>query len=128
MERFINGIQQVGIGVQDVKAAFDWYKNIFGTDIVVFKDAAVACLMKQYTGNIAQKRHAILAMNMQGGGGFELWQYAEKIPAAPPFEIALGDTGIFAVKIRCKNIETTYDFYKEEKVNILNKPAANPRG
>lgn len=128
MERFINGIQQVGIGVQDAKAAFDWYKNIFGTDIVVFKDTAVASLMKQYTGNIAQKRHAILAMNMQGGGGFELWQYSEKVPAAPAFEIALGDTGIFAVKIRCKNIEATYDFYKQEKVNILNASAVNPEG
>ena len=128
MERFINGIQQVGIGVQDAKAAFEWYKNIFGTDIIVFKDAAVASLMKLYTGDIAQKRYAILAMNMQGGGGFEIWQYSEKIPAAPAFEIALGDTGIFAVKIRCKNISTTYDFYMNEKVNILNTPCVNPEG
>lgn len=128
MERFINGIQQVGIGVQDAKAAFEWYKNFFGTDIVVFKDTAVASLMKQYTGNVAQKRHAILAMNMQGGGGFELWQYSERMPTAPAFKIALGDTGIFAVKIRCKNIDTTYDFYKADKVNILSVPALNPEG
>ena len=128
MERFINGIQQVGIGVADAQAAFEWYKNIFGTDIIVFKDTAVASLMKQYTGNIAQKRHAILAMNMQGGGGFELWQYCEKIPVAPAFEIALADTGIFAVKIRCKNIEDTYNFYKSEDVNILTSPMLNPEG
>ncbi len=128
MERFINGIQQVGIGVQNAKTAFEWYKNIFGTDIVVFKDTAVASLMKQYTGDIAQKRHAILAMNMQGGGGFELWQYAEKMPEAPAFEIALGDTGIFAVKIRCKNVDNIYDLYKSQKVNILNSPAHNPDG
>lgn len=128
MERFINGIQQVGIGVQNAQAAFEWYKNIFGTDIVVFKDTAIASLMKQYTGNIAQNRYAILAMNMQGGGGFEIWQYIDKIPVTPEFEIALGDTGIFAVKIRCKNIEATYDFYKKEKVNIINTPAPNPEG
>ena len=128
MERFINGIQQVGIGVQDAKAAFDWYKNIFGTDIVVFKDTAVASLMKQYTGNITQKRHAILAMNLQGGGGFEIWQYSDKIPTAPAFEITLGDTGIFAVKIRCKNIDSTYESYKGKNVNVLNKPTTNPEG
>lgn len=128
MERFINGIQQVGIGVADARTAFEWYKKIFGTDIVVFKDSAVASLMTQYTGNIAQKRHAILAMNMQGGGGFEIWQYSEKTPAAPAFKIALGDTGIFAVKIRCKNIEDAYNFYKSKDVNILTSPMPNPEG
>ena len=126
MERFIHGIQQVGIGVADADAAFIWYKKIFGTDIVVFKDWATASLMKKYTGNIAQKRYAILAMNMQGGGGFEIWQYADKAPVAPAFEISLGDTGIFATKIRCKNIAATFDLYKNEGVNILTKPAANP--
>ncbi len=128
MERFINGIQQIGIGVPDAKAAFEWYKKIFGTDIIVFKDTAVASLMTQYTGNIAQKRYAILAMNMQGGGGFEIWQYIDKIPVAPAFEIAMGDTGVFAVKIRCKNIYSTYDFYIKENVNILNRPVINPQG
>ena len=126
MERFIHGIQQVGIGVADADAAFIWYKKIFGTDIVVFKDWATASLMKQYTGDIAQKRYAILAMNMQGGGGFEIWQYADKAPVAPEFEISLGDTGIFATKIRCKNIAAAFDLYKSEGVNILTKPAANP--
>jgi catechol 2,3-dioxygenase-like lactoylglutathione lyase family enzyme len=126
MERFIHGIQQVGIGVADAEVAFNWYKKIFGTDIVVFKDTAIAILMRQYTGNVAQKRHAILAMNMQGGGGFEMWQYADKNPLAPAFEISLGDTGVFATKIRCKNIDATYDFYKSEGVNILTGPALNP--
>lgn len=85
MERFIHGIQQVGIGVCDADAAFEWYKKIFGTDIVVFKDHATASLMKQYTGGVAQKRYAILAMNMQGGGGFEIWQYCDKEPRCPGF-------------------------------------------
>jgi catechol 2,3-dioxygenase-like lactoylglutathione lyase family enzyme len=128
MERLINGIQQVGIGVKDAKAAFDWYKKIFGTDIVVFKDTAVASLMQKYTGNVAQKRFAILAMNMQGGGGFEIWQYIDKEPAPAAFEPALGDTGIFAVKIRCRDISLAYHFYVNEEVNILNKPCRNPEG
>ena len=126
MERFIHGIQQVGIGVADADAAFKWYRKFFGIDIPVFKDTAQAKLMKSYTGDVAQMRYAILAMNLQGGGGFEIWQYTEKIPVAPPFEIALGDLGIFATKIRCKHIIITHDFYKTEGVNILTKPAINP--
>ncbi len=51
MKRTINGIQQVGIGVANAKEAFDWYRKIFGTDVIVFKDTATASLMKKYTGN-----------------------------------------------------------------------------
>ena len=47
MKRTINGIQQIGIGVANAQEAFDWYRKIFGTDVVVFKDAATASLMKK---------------------------------------------------------------------------------
>ena len=128
MERFINGIQQVGIGVADADEAFVWYKKIFGIDIVVFNDAATATLMKQYTGGIAEKRYAILAMNLQGGGGFEIWQYSNKIPKAANWEISLGDTGIFAVKIRCKDAGATYNYYKNNGVSIISSIAISPGG
>lgn len=126
MERFIHGIQQVGIGVADADMAFKWYCKVLGIDILVFKDKARAKLMQRYTGNVAKMRYAILAMNLQGGGGFEIWQYTEKKPAAAAFEIALGDLGIFATKIRCKDITATYNFYKTEGVNILTVPDVNP--
>ena len=42
------------------------------------------------------------------------------------FEIALGDLGIFATKIRCKDIAATHNFYKNESENILTEPSANP--
>ena len=126
MERFINGIQQVGIGVLDADEAFVWYKKIFGIDIVVFKDAATATLMKQYTGNIAQQRYAILAMNLQGGGGFEIWQYSNKIPKPAAWKIVLGDTGIFAVKIRCRDAAATFAAFKKQEVNLLSEITLNP--
>lgn len=128
MQRFINGIQQVGIGVADANAAFKWYKDVFGTDIVVFKDTAVASLMVGYTGNIAQNRHAILAMNLQGGGGFEIWQYADKEPVNPLFKPALGDTGVFAVKIRCKDVNAAHELYVKKGINVLNDACVNPEG
>jgi hypothetical protein len=80
MKRIISGIQQVGIGVANADEAFRWYRKIFGTDIVVFKDAATASLMKPYTGQQSHERYAILALNMQSGGGFEIWQYTSRTP------------------------------------------------
>lgn len=62
MAPIISGIQQVGIGVTDAEEAFSWYKQIFGTDIIIFKDSAPASLMQQYTGNKVHERLAILAM------------------------------------------------------------------
>lgn len=112
MKRTINGIQQVGIGVANAQEAFDWYRKIFGTDVIVFKDTATASLMKKYTGNQEHQRLAILAMNMQSGGGFEIWQFTNRTPQSPIQSLQLGDFGIFAVKIKCKDVQTTYHQYK----------------
>ena len=42
MVEIINGIQQIGIGVSDVKKVFNWYRNHLGFDILLFEDEAVA--------------------------------------------------------------------------------------
>ncbi|GAB2634645.1 VOC family protein [Belliella aquatica] len=124
----ITGIQQVGIGVANAKEAWAWYRKFFKMDVPVFEDAATANLMTRYTSGKAQERFAILALNMQGGGGFEIWQYTKKTPVAPKFELSLGDLGIFAVKIRTKDIQKTYDFFLSEGVEILSKPEKSPCG
>jgi catechol 2,3-dioxygenase-like lactoylglutathione lyase family enzyme len=108
MARYINGIQQVGIGVSDARQAFDWYRKMLGTDILVFEDRATATLMHRYTGGSAHQRHALLAMNLQGGGGLEIWQYTSRTPVAPPAPPQLGDLGIFAIKIKCSTIEAAH--------------------
>ncbi len=76
----IAGIQQIGIGIPDVHEAFDWYRIHFGMDIPIFEEAAEANLMLPYTGGKPHQRHAILAINMAGGGGFEIWQYTSRVP------------------------------------------------
>jgi len=128
MERIISGIQQVGIGVTDADQAFKWYSKIFGTDVVVFKDAARADLMKRYTGGEGHERYAILALNMQSGGGFEIWQYTSRKSQPAAFELQLGDLGIFAVKIKSKDVKATYEYYKTQGVNLLSEPTKNPGG
>ncbi len=121
----ISGIQQIGVGVHNAIEAFEWYKKVFGTDIIVFKDAAKATLMQQYTGHIVHTRYAILALNLQGGGGFEFWQYTSRQALPPTDIINWGDLGILAIKIKCKNIFTTYQFFKKLKVDIVSLPSLN---
>lgn len=127
-EKLISGIQQIGIGVPNVREAWKWYKQIFGVDIRMFEDNAVAEHMLPYTGGKPQKRHAALALNLQGGGGFEIWQYVERTPLSPKFDIQLGDLGIFAAKIKCHNAKSTYDFLKSQGVSMISGILRDPRG
>lgn len=124
----INGIQQVGIGVKDANEAWAWYRKAFKMDVPIFQDSAEAKLMTRYTSGKVEKRHAILALNLQGGGGFEIWQYTSKIPQAPEALPTWKDLGILAVKIRCHNVEATYDHLEKVGAKMLQKPMKNPIG
>ena len=104
MGKVINGIQQIGIGVADAKRVFNWYRKNLGFDILVFQDEATANLMTRYTSDEPYDRHALLAMNMVGGGGLEIWQFKNRIPQPAENELLLGDLGINAMKLRSKNI------------------------
>jgi catechol 2,3-dioxygenase-like lactoylglutathione lyase family enzyme len=123
-EDLISGIQQVGIGVPDAEAAFKWYNKNLGLDVPVFDDVAEAKLMTRYTvGNIRQRR-AILAVNMAGGGGAEIWESRRPLPLAAETEARIGDLGIFAVKIKCQDIEKYAQDSKNSLVRTPGKQAA----
>jgi catechol 2,3-dioxygenase-like lactoylglutathione lyase family enzyme len=125
---FISGIQQIGIGVSDVHAAFRWYRQTFGMDVPIFEEAAEAGLMLPYTGGQPQARHAILALNLQGGGGMEIWQYTGRTPVPAPFRPELGDLGIFAAKVKCKDVAMAHNFFLKRGVHLLGNPAPRPDG
>jgi catechol 2,3-dioxygenase-like lactoylglutathione lyase family enzyme len=105
---FITGIQQIGIGTPTLDKAWDWYIQVFGMDVQVFDDAAEAALMTRYTNNKVEKRRAALALNMAGGGGFEIWQYTSKVPQPANFQIALGDLGIYAAKMKSPDVAALF--------------------
>ncbi len=126
--KLISGIQQMGIGVKDVRAGWKWYADVFGTDVKVFDDAAVAELMLPYTGGEPRERHAALAINLQGGGGFEIWQYRGRVPVGPDFEPQLGDFGIYICKIKSKDVAKTYDYMKSKNVELLSEVVNDPNG
>lgn len=124
----ISGIQQVGIGVKDVHEAWKWYRQVLGQDVPIFEEAATAGLMLPYTGGHPQDRHAVLAINMNGGGGFEIWQYTSRIPQSPQFKIMPGDLGINIAKIKTRDVQKTYGFMKSKSVNVSPQIYKTPEG
>ena len=124
----IAGIQQVGIGIPNVHEAFKWYRQHFGMDIPVVDDAAEANLMLPYTGGKPHQRHAILAINMKGGGGLEIWQYTSRTPVAPAFEIQFGDLGIYCARIKTSDVKGSYEFLKSKNVTLVSEITKDAAG
>lgn len=123
----IAGIQQIGVGTEDMKASEKWMADMFQANIKILEDNTVAERMLPYTGNVPQKRHACININLQGGGGFEIWQYSERKPVPPAFDIQTGDLGFFAAKLKSHNIAA----YHEEllrKCTSISPIVTDPRG
>ncbi|MBV6647293.1 MAG: VOC family protein [Cyclobacteriaceae bacterium] len=127
-EVIISGIQQIGIGVSNVHEAWKWYRQNFGMDVKVFEEAATADLMLPYTGGKPHDRHAILAINLQAGGGFEIWQYTSRTPQPSDQEVLLGDLGFFCAKIKTKDAKAAHELYRGRGIEVLNEPTKDPRG
>ena len=125
----ISGIQQVGIGVENLYEAWKYYIDVFSMDIRILEDNKVAELMLPYTGGVPQRRHAAIAVNMQGGGGFEIWQYAERKPQRLDFELNMGDLGVLVCKIKSIDAVRTFEeFSANPKINIVTKLSKNLDG
>ncbi len=124
----ISGIQQMGVGVKNLHEAWEWYRKFFGMDVPIFEEEAEAKLMLPYTGGKPRKRHAVLAMNLQSGGGFEIWQYKGRQPVEATNRIQAGDLGIFACKMKVKNIFETLDQYRNKGAEIICDPVNDPMG
>nr|WP_256999024.1 VOC family protein [Draconibacterium orientale] len=128
MKAQINGIQQLGVGVEDLQEAWKWYREHFSMDIRMFEDEATAELMLAHTAGKTRDRKAVLALNMQGGGGFEIWQHTGKKPEPINFEIQLGDLGINIGKIKTENVQAVYDKFSASKLNLLTPVSKDPAG
>jgi catechol 2,3-dioxygenase-like lactoylglutathione lyase family enzyme len=128
MQDYISGIQQVGIGVKNATECTLYYKELFGMDTLVFDDESEAVLMTQYTGQKVYKRQAVLSLNMQGGGGFEIWQFKNRAPSAPLFQPQYGDLGIYAAKIKCADVKKTYEKCSLQKNITLSSLRTDTKG
>jgi len=124
----INGIQQLGVGVEDVHEAWKWYREHFSMDILMFDSKDTAELMLAHTEGKPRERHAILTMNLEGGGGFEIWQHTGKKPTPISFELQLGDLGINIGILKSDNVNATYAKYKASGLNLLGEVSKDPAG
>ncbi|NLI53804.1 MAG: VOC family protein [Clostridiales bacterium] len=128
MEPIISGIQQIGVGIPDVYGAWDWYRQALGFDVPVFDDPGVAGNMTRYTGGKAQSRHAVLAINLQGGGGMEIWQYTSRQPQPADFAIQMGDLGIYAAIIKTQDIDSAYEALSKQENCVIGAVEKTPEG
>jgi catechol 2,3-dioxygenase-like lactoylglutathione lyase family enzyme len=97
-------------------------------DIPIFEEAAEANLMLPYTGGKPHMRHAILAINLKGGGGFEIWQYTSRKPEPCSFELQLGDLGFYCAKMKTSDVKGSFDFLKSKNVNLVSEIVKDPNG
>ena len=121
-EKVICGLQQVGIGVKNADQSWKWYREHFGIDIPVVADEGVAERMLPYTGGRPQPRYAILAVNLQGGGGLEIWEPRGRELNYPKQTPQLGDLGIFICKIKSRDVNATYERFRTEGLKLLSQP------
>lgn len=129
MNRYtISGIQQIGIGVMNLHEAWKWYINHFGMDCRIFEEEAEAKLMLPYTGGKPRCRHAVLVVNLQSGGGFEIWQYKGREPLQISEEIKIGDLGIFACKMKVRSIKDAMAFCSKDGLAAIGDQYKDPSG
>lgn len=122
----INGIQQVGIGTTSVHDSWKWYRQNFGFDTPVFDEAAEAPLMTQYTGGKVHSRHALLAMNLNGGGGMEIWQFTSRT-SADQHDFSLLQNGLLVTRIKCRDVKLGRQSVSDHHVSeIHNDPTGKP--
>jgi catechol 2,3-dioxygenase-like lactoylglutathione lyase family enzyme len=124
----ISGIQQMGIGVTNVEDAWKWYIRQFGMDCRIFEDEAEAKLMLPYTGGEPRSRHAVLALNLQSGGGFEIWQYKGREPVKISEEVKIGDLGIIACKMKVKDMQATLTAFQKKGNSVPVRTSEDPAG
>jgi catechol 2,3-dioxygenase-like lactoylglutathione lyase family enzyme len=103
MEKIIYGIQQIGVGALNACEGFRWYGRMLGADVKVFDDGGEAVYMAPYMGGSPHAKRALLAANLQGGGCWEIWQFADRTPQLPAEEPPIGSPGIFAAKVKTRN-------------------------
>lgn len=127
-EKVICGIQQVGIGVKDFVEAWKWYYDQFGFEVKIVDDEGVAERMLPYTGGKPQPRRSGIAVNIRGGGGFEIWQPQGRELNYLKAPVRLGDLGILIAKVKTADIETAHNTFINRGLHVLSEIQTSPSG
>ena len=115
--KLINGMQHIGIGVEDIDRTWKWYRRYFGLDIPFFDAVAEAPLMQHYNRGVTIEKRAAMVMNLQGGCAIEMVQPTSFKNRKPEFEPKLGDLGIFATRVKSRDIEKSFNLFVDDGVD-----------
>ena len=126
--KVICGIQQVGIGVNDFVEAWRWYYDHFGFEVKIVDDEGVAERMLPYTGGKPQPRRSGIAVNIRGGGGFEIWQPKGRELNYLKEPVQLGDLGILIAKVKAHDIKSTYNTFINRGLDVISEILTTPVG
>ncbi len=127
-QKLIYGIQQIGVGVDDAAKGFEWYATRLGSDVRVFDDNNTATYMAPYMGGEPREKRAILAVNMQGGSGYEIWQHTGRKPEAQKTKFQYGDLGINVAFVKTRDVHASYKRLKAMGEQILTEIGREPDG
>ncbi|NNE56393.1 MAG: VOC family protein, partial [Flavobacteriales bacterium] len=128
MYKRINGIQHIGIGVNDMDASLKFYRKYFGLDIPFFDSVAPAPLMDIYTNNSTITKRASMVVNLQGGCAMEVIRPTTFEPSPCAFDILPGDLGIFCAQFKTRDIQRSYEFCKQDPPPFLSEMTSTPHG
>ena len=127
-QKVICGIQQVGIGVNDFVEAWKWYYDNFGFEVKIVDDEGVAERMLPYTGGKPQPRRSGIAVNIRGGGGFEIWQPKGRELNYLKEPLRLGDLGILIAKVKTPDVERAYNTFINKGLDVISEVLVSPAG
>ena len=127
-QKVICGIQQVGIGVNDFVEAWKWYYDQFGFEVKIVDDEGVAERMLPYTGGKPQPRRSGIAVNIRGGGGFEIWQPKGRALNYLTEPLRLGDLGILIAKVKTPNVERAHNTFFNRGLDVISEILTSPTG
>lgn len=128
MYKRINGLQHIGVAVSNMDKALPFYRKFFGLNIPFFDSVAAAPLMRVYCNGDTITKRASMVVNLQGGCAIEVIQPTSFVPKKANFEVVVGDLGITTTQVKCKNIEASYAFCKENNAPYITEIAADPMG
>ena len=128
MSYTIHGIQHLGVGVPEHAKAWKWYRKFFGLNVPFFNDEADAELMTIYTeGEVISKR-AAMVLNLKGGCAMEIVRPSTFKATHSKTEHQLGDLGIYIGWVKTPDVQKTFDYFKENDVEIISDIVKTPNG
>jgi catechol 2,3-dioxygenase-like lactoylglutathione lyase family enzyme len=128
MYKRINGLQHIGVAVSEMDKSLKFYRKFFGLNIPFFDSVQPAPLMDVYTRNSTITKRASMVVNLQGGCAIEVICPTSFKPVRAKFDVLVGDLGICITQLKCKNIEVSHAFCKENGAPALTDISIDPTG